>query len=110
MRSSFRVWLVLFCTASNYFASNHSYVLYGCEPYEEDISEAVADFVSSDKAATAALERQEGHVVDWTGLINSLYPGLSSNPPTASLWATVPGSCPSIRFPLLFNCCLLFAK
>lgn len=86
MRSNPHIWLILISTAINHIASIHGYVLYECEPYADDIANAVVDFTDSAVAADAAVTVQQERVIDWTGLLDTLYPGLRTGPGLEDQW------------------------
>lgn len=78
MRSNPRIWLVLILTAINHISRNHGYVLSGCDPYARDIYNAVQEFVGSAESGTSIVHQFGGQVIDWTGLLDTLYPGIST--------------------------------
>lgn len=92
MRSNPHIWLILISTAINHIASIHGYVLYECEPYADDIANAVVDFTDSAVAADAAVTVQQERVIDWTGLLDTLYPGLRTGPGLEDQWQLLTGS------------------
>ena len=111
MRPNLRIPLILFCTAINHFASSHSSVQFGCEPYMDDIQAALREFSHSTLTGRTVLNpegRQE--VVDWTGLLETLYPGLSGNDYLEEAWTTLPGWFSPPLFPSLSNRCRHFEK
>ena len=91
MRPNIRVPLLLVYTAINHIASSHGWWQSKCDPYMEDIQAALRDFRRSTLVARHVIEPVDGRVIDWTGLLATLYPGLYDNDDLVETWGTVPG-------------------
>lgn len=60
--------------------TSHSLVITergGCVPYTRDIDTALLDWIAATRWARSSLEPSFRRVVDWFGLIEPLFPGLS---------------------------------
>lgn len=83
MRSKWKARVPLVVTAVSLFDLTHGYALApGCGPYASDIQKAVAEFVDSAIIGRILLDPQaeypslpdEMEFIDWTGLLDSLFP------------------------------------
>ena len=61
---------------------SEGYVLTRCDNFRTDIKNGLADFLTSVSAARSSVtvEYHDNEVIDWFGLLDTLYPGLKTTP------------------------------